>query len=259
MLPLRRMDKRAYKRDRFNGIVLGVVTNNEDPENRGRVKLRIPSILGSNEESPWALPMIPFKGWQIIPEVGDPVFVMFRGGRLDKPIYSSAWYLADKMPDPDNLDKHYLYSWDERKFVISVHPKEHKIEIKNDKDFKVILQEDSLVAHNKEETAKITLKEDGEVEVIAKKTKVIVEEDAEVQVGKSANVTVAEQANLTAKEVNVTAQTVANVDAPTVNLAGGGPGVARIGDEVEVTVTYGNSAGTHRGFIVGSSTKVNSG
>lgn len=50
--------------------------------------------------------------------------------------------------------------------------------------------------------------------------------------------------------------TVANLQHGIINLAGGGPGVARIGDMVQVTIASGSSAGVHMGVIVSGSGKV---
>lgn len=67
--------------------------------------------------------------------------------------------------------------------------------------------------------------------------------------------------------VNVTAAATATVNAAVVNigpggsvvLAGGGPPVGRVGDEVEVTITGGSSAGVWKGKITKGSPKVVSG
>ena len=67
-----------------------------------------------------------------------------------------------------------------------------------------------------------------------------------------------------ADSVSVKAKT-ATVDAQTttvngkVNLAGGGQGVARLGDAVQVNVTSGSSAGTWSGTITAASTEVTAG
>ena len=55
--------------------------------------------------------------------------------------------------------------------------------------------------------------------------------------------------------VDITTST-ANITADAVNLAGGGNGVARIGDKVEVQITSGSSAGTWEGTIKEGSSKV---
>lgn len=68
-------------------------------------------------------------------------------------------------------------------------------------------------------------------------------------------------------KVNVMAASEATVDAPLVKiapggevqLAGGGPAVARVGDPVRVTIATGSSAGVHTGTITAGSAKVKSG
>lgn len=44
--------------DKHYGMYRGIVTNNSDPENRYRVKLKVPQLLGQ-EETDWAWPCVP--------------------------------------------------------------------------------------------------------------------------------------------------------------------------------------------------------
>ena len=65
------------------------VVNNEDPDMRGRLMLRVPALFGENITS-WALPCMPFGGLAqqgifMIPEVGAQVWVEFEAGDLDLP------------------------------------------------------------------------------------------------------------------------------------------------------------------------------
>ncbi|MTI62162.1 MAG: hypothetical protein FH762_19625 [Firmicutes bacterium] len=59
-------------------------------------------------------------------------------------------------------------------------------------------------------------------------------------------------------EININCST-ANINADEVNLAGGGAGIARQGDSVQVEVTGGSSAGIYTGSITSGSNKVSSG
>ena len=81
---------------RYFGKYRGFVADNEDPEQRGRLKLRLPSILGS-EVSGWALPCLPFgglfnQGLFLVPEVDSQVWVEFEEGNLDQPIWTGTFW-----------------------------------------------------------------------------------------------------------------------------------------------------------------------
>lgn len=83
------------------GLVRGIVIDNEDPEKRGRIKVRVPSYHGIPNQSrtwiddndlPWSTPGIFISGGndlgqRILPTVGTRVFVMFEDGDFTKPVY----------------------------------------------------------------------------------------------------------------------------------------------------------------------------
>jgi phage protein D len=81
--------------DRIYGLVLGVVTGNEDPGKQGRVKLKFPWLSG-NYESYWA-PVVqagagPDSGAVFIPEVDDEVLVGFENGDVSRPYVIGSLY-----------------------------------------------------------------------------------------------------------------------------------------------------------------------
>jgi len=86
-----------------NGLVLGVVTNIEDEEGLGRVKVRFPS-LGATAESNWAR-VVTFgagdkRGLDVRPEVNDEVVVAFERGDTRTPfILGGVWSAKAKLPD----------------------------------------------------------------------------------------------------------------------------------------------------------------
>jgi uncharacterized protein involved in type VI secretion and phage assembly len=71
------------------GLLVGEVTNINDPRKEGRVKVRFLG-LDDQEESNWARVLIPGagdkRGSVVLPEVKDEVLVGFEGGDLRKPI-----------------------------------------------------------------------------------------------------------------------------------------------------------------------------
>jgi uncharacterized protein involved in type VI secretion and phage assembly len=91
------------KTDRFYGVVVGVVTNNQDPENMHRVKVRFP-WLSQEEESNWARVVAPMagngRGAYFLPEVDDEVLVAFEHGCIDHPyVLGSLWNGKDEPPE----------------------------------------------------------------------------------------------------------------------------------------------------------------
>jgi uncharacterized protein involved in type VI secretion and phage assembly len=65
-----------------NSIVVGVVTNNSDPQKLGRVKVKFPSL--TEQESFWAPVLVPSagneRGLSMLPVVGEQVVVAFENG-----------------------------------------------------------------------------------------------------------------------------------------------------------------------------------
>ena len=89
--------------DRIYGMVIGIVTNNQDPDKLGRVKVRFP-WLSDEDESQWARMLTPMagdnRGMYFIPEVDDEVLVAFEQGDMRFPyILGALWNGEDKPPD----------------------------------------------------------------------------------------------------------------------------------------------------------------
>ena len=87
------------------GVVSGLVTNLNDPDNLGRVKVKY-NWLGEIE-SDWvriATPMAgPERGFMVLPEVNDEVLLAFGQGDIHQPyILGSLWNSKDKPPKPNS-------------------------------------------------------------------------------------------------------------------------------------------------------------
>jgi uncharacterized protein involved in type VI secretion and phage assembly len=92
---------------RFYGVVVGVVTNNRDPDSMHRVKVRFP-WLDLDHESHWARVVATMagndRGAYFLPEVDDEVLVAFEHGSLEHPyVIGSLWNGKDK-PHENNSD-----------------------------------------------------------------------------------------------------------------------------------------------------------
>jgi uncharacterized protein involved in type VI secretion and phage assembly len=82
--------------DKYYGKYRGFVASNKDPDQLGRLRLRIPSVLGT-EVTDWALPCLPFGGtaglgWFLIPEQDAQVWVEFEEGELRRPIWVGTFW-----------------------------------------------------------------------------------------------------------------------------------------------------------------------
>lgn len=91
-----------------NGVMIGIVTSNQDPEGLARVKLKLPLHEGA-EETDWARVATLFagndRGSLFVPEVGDEVLVAFHLGDIAQPIVIGAlWNQTQAVPPVDPLN-----------------------------------------------------------------------------------------------------------------------------------------------------------
>lgn len=90
-----------------NGVVIGVVSSVDDPENEGRVEVRFPWMEGNNQ-SYWAPPATLMSGsrrgsW-FMPEEGDEVLVCFDHGRVDHPYIVGYLWNGEQLPPNEGID-----------------------------------------------------------------------------------------------------------------------------------------------------------
>jgi hypothetical protein len=87
--------------DRFYGKYRGLVINNMDPLNMGRLQAMVPEVLGEIP-SGWAVPCAPYAGPQAgffaIPPIGAGVWIEFEAGDTSRPIWVGAWWGAAEVP-----------------------------------------------------------------------------------------------------------------------------------------------------------------
>jgi uncharacterized protein involved in type VI secretion and phage assembly len=81
--------------DKYYGKYRGMVLNNLDPMQMGRLQVQVPDVAGLLPSS-WAMPCFPFGGRQMgmycLPQIGAGVWVEFEQGDADHPIWSGTWY-----------------------------------------------------------------------------------------------------------------------------------------------------------------------
>ncbi|MBI3803959.1 MAG: hypothetical protein HY282_09395 [Nitrospirae bacterium] len=76
---------------KYWGKYRGFVQENNDPEQLGRLQVKVPSLLADSVTG-WAWPAVPYAGAGIgfffLPQVGDLVWVEFIEGELDHPVWT---------------------------------------------------------------------------------------------------------------------------------------------------------------------------
>lgn len=92
---------------RVYGVMIGLVSDNQDPDGLGRVKLRFP-WKDDTDESTWAriatLMAGKDRGSWFLPEVGDEVLVAFEHGDVQHPYVLGALWNGVDTPSGDNSD-----------------------------------------------------------------------------------------------------------------------------------------------------------
>lgn len=91
----------ASEQDLCFGKYRGIVLNNQDPLQLGRIQALIPEILG---EIPcgWASPCTPYAGtlagFYAVPLPGAGVWIEFEAGDVSRPIWVGGWWAAGELP-----------------------------------------------------------------------------------------------------------------------------------------------------------------
>ncbi len=177
--------------DYFYGVVPALVTNTQDPNDWGRVKVKFPWMT-EDAESDWArvvgIGAGPGAGFCVVPNIGDEVLVAFIHGDFNYPIVlGGLWNGKDKLPDPTAgtpaSDKPQVRTWrsidgqwiviDDKKKKIEIMSKDQRSITISDQDQKITIKtksstitlEDSKI--NVESSSEISIKSNGNLKVEA--------------------------------------------------------------------------------------------
>src|SRR4051812_9410786 len=88
---------------RFYGKYRGIVVDNADPDDLGRLTANVPAVLG-DAVSGWALPAFAYGGAKdqglfAMPDKGAGVWIEFEQVDLSYPIWSGTWYPSGALPE----------------------------------------------------------------------------------------------------------------------------------------------------------------
>jgi uncharacterized protein involved in type VI secretion and phage assembly len=130
------------------GVVIGIVTNNKDPDLLGRVKLKFP-WRDSSDESNWArvatLMAGDDRGTFFLPEVGDEVLVSFDHGDITQPyVIGALWNGKDKPPEKNADGKNnvrMIKSRSGHKIILNDEQGSEKVEVKTKSGHQIILDD----------------------------------------------------------------------------------------------------------------------
>ncbi len=117
-------------RNRYYGKYRGIVRDNNDPENMGRIVAQVPEVFGE-EDAPWALPSVPFAGaghgLVLLPEVDDGVWIEFEAGDPSRPIWTGCWWARNELPEPGGTDTRVLVTSGGHKLILD--DQENKVQL----------------------------------------------------------------------------------------------------------------------------------
>jgi uncharacterized protein involved in type VI secretion and phage assembly len=195
---------------RLFGLVVGVVTNNQDPDGLGRVKVRFP-WLSDDEESHWARIAVPMggkeRGTYFLPEVDDEVLVAFEHGSPSFPyVLGALWNGKDVPPTTNDDGKNNLRLIKSRSgHVIKLNDEDGKetVEIVDKKG-------NSIVIDTAKDTLTITTNKDiafaatqGTIKLQAQKIELKSSADTKIEAGAGMDVKASATLNVKGATVNI--------------------------------------------------------
>jgi uncharacterized protein involved in type VI secretion and phage assembly len=130
-----------HMRSRFYGKYRGLVKDNSDPTNRGRLKVQVKAVSG--DDAIWAMPCVPYAGdgvgFVALPEAETGVWVEFEGGDPSFPIWTGFFWANDEAPE--NADPK-VKIWKTDKTTLRLHDGDDKILAETSSNARVELGQD---------------------------------------------------------------------------------------------------------------------
>jgi len=166
---------------KFRGFYRGLVLDNVDPSQLGRIKIRVYNVFASSiptAQLPWAVPAAglftgsgPGYGSFVVPEINSQVFVFFEGMDLYQPVYfAEAPSAVNGLPSERTTNYPYRKVWKTKNEVVFY------IDDKTD-------LEEVKLEHPKENPTKtsVVINKDGELIVTGQKSStIVIDKDGEI-------------------------------------------------------------------------------
>ncbi len=136
----------------FYGKYRGVVSDNDDPNGLGRIRVKVQDVLG-DQESGWALPALLYAGdgvgLYLIPPVDAFVWVEFEHGDPDYPIWTGCFWLTSlAVPGEASGPDIKLLKTDIATIKIDDSDSDSSITIETTNNLKIVMDTDGIEISN---------------------------------------------------------------------------------------------------------------
>jgi uncharacterized protein involved in type VI secretion and phage assembly len=152
------MSSTSYRRD-LVGKHRGIVTDNRDPLMQGRIRARVPTVLG-HQETGWALPCVPYGGNRVgfffIPPIDANVWIEFENGDPDYPIWVGCFWGEDQAPARPAVPDFKLIKTDSVTITINDSQGSNGITIETTNGLKIIMDTTGIELSNSSSKIKMT-------------------------------------------------------------------------------------------------------
>ena len=153
--------------EKFSGIFIGTVVDNNDPKKLGRLKINVPTVYGNikTDDLPWVSPSFPYgyhdRGFFFVPEVGALVTVMF----LNNSPYTAVWMGTIHREDDNVVPQEVKENYPNRK------------EIKTKIGYMMFDDEDNYIQIKHKNGSEIIFSDDGDIIIHAAKDLILLSDN----------------------------------------------------------------------------------
>lgn len=206
----------------FYGVYTGEVVEIDDPEGLGRIRVKVPSVHNDGDEAlPWAYPASQGfvncgagYGTKSLPNVGDMVWVVFRFGRPQHPIYLNGWWSSDQMPEELSQDHVQGFKTEAGHLAVWRDGDDPSVEFKHSSGARLEFLSDGSITITTDQGEQVELKPGDRIAVSAGRSSIKVDRSGiEAFLGSSS-------VKVTSSQVMVKSGTSVTVSSPLVTLDG---------------------------------------
>lgn len=163
----------SHERRQFFGKYRGKVTDNADPQNIGRIRAQVPSVLGTVETG-WAMPCTPYAGNGIgfffVPPVDAYVWIEFENGNVDFPIWVGCFWGSGETPKQQGNPDVKILKTNYATITMDDTSGSEGVTIETSSGLKIVMNSSGIELHNSSSKIKLTPASvsvnDGALEVI---------------------------------------------------------------------------------------------